>query len=426
MLSKVNSSSYLRVVLIGGFVFVVFMNVLKIALPPQIVNGVFFAVVLGSMAIFLIPGGRFLKLNRTQLVAASNLGLILLFSTYSLIYARVDAQACITFALQYSVFWISLFVVSGVMLKYLSEEDVLRVLRVACSISSAVVFLSLIERAVPTAWMETIINRLYLSKGVGTEAAGLPISYYMMEFGGRVLRVGSIFFEPVTFGLFAALMTVAAFELARVQGLAPKWKKIRLLFVGCTLLAWVKSGVIIVLLDLLGRDRRVRLLALVGLLLTIVLLPMGFLSSSIDWSDAVYHFAGLVQGLQNAGENPFLGHGLGTAGFQAFNLLSDKGTVGQYFDVANPYRNGNESMIGVIAYQFGYPYLVLFVILNVSLALSLRHRSRAASVLVLSVFLISFFTESVMSTIFQFTYAFVLSLLASAQMCATRQKPRAI
>lgn len=243
------------------------------------------------------------------------------------------------------------------------------------------------------------------------QAASFETSaYFFWEFGHPIRRVGSLFFEPLMYGIFCAFLFVS---LTLVK--AHWFNRVVVFFLGAV--ALVKSFYIFMIFAFFVKSK----IRFYGAVSTVFLIPlvMVVFSLSMDQEEMLKvfltlgnHIHGLVSGILNGFTFPFLGHGLGTSGFlNEIQNLKDGGSkiemLNSYFH--DPYLgNGNESGLGIMVYQFGYVFTALFIYMQLHVMFKL---TRARQYLVSSVFLGSFvlflFSES-FYTILVFIYPYLL------------------
>ena len=407
-----NTSKKLHIMIWLIFVYCVAINLLKGIVNSQVVNICFILLILTVLLPIPILSSMFLKQSKIQFVAMLNTCLIFILYLYSLLYLKVNFTSATAFTAQFVLFWLVLFLLTENINKYLSNDQVLSLLRSVYKLSYFVILLSLIERFVPLSYLVKIVNMMSDSKQLtgSVGASVLPSSYMFAEASFPIQRAGSIFLEPLTFSLFAGLITVSYYDFLYFAGPLDRRKeaKYKFVYISLTVLCFVKSGVIL-MSSLLAKHKF--FLILFGF--SVLVLFAVNINSIENLESILVHVNGLINGLASGFEKPFLGHGAGTAGFLSYNILSNQGELYNYFDSSNMSRNGNESLIGIISYQYGYVYLTFYLLSFVYLSYQTRKNLKYFPSLVIIVLVVSLFTESVLSMIFQFTYALLFVLLNS-------------
>jgi hypothetical protein len=403
----------IRQTIIILFLCSVLLNVIKSFLGAIVTNVVFLLLV--SSLLFFRPFIKltWLRLSPIQIICGMNLTLIILHCLYSIFILETNINTSISFAIQFGFFWLGLLGLSLNTNHHFSCVELKRTLRCIHWIGIAVLVLSFCERIAPELFIAAIVSKMSIGKGiVDTVQRELPLSYFFIEMGFPIRRVGSIFMEPLTFGLFASLWAVSYTALCSYQVNGRKQTSIMgsAYFIG-TALSFIKSGYVLLVAALIKKR-----LVLCVFITVIVVLGVKFASEidkkpGIELSSMLMHVNGLTNGLANGLEHPFLGHGCGTAGFLTWVALKKSGEAAKYFDLSNPTRNGNESLLGIIAYQYGYIYLTLYLVSILYIVVKfLRLQGFHIAVLLFLIIIVSAFTESVLCILFQFSLAVILSL----------------
>lgn len=275
--------------------------------------------------------------------------------------------------------------------------------------SIPVVLFSCLEVFLPKDIIFNVYLRMLESK-VGYVDLSSGSSYDFQDFGYYFFRSGSIFFEPITLGIFSAYVLVITYR-----------KKSVFLSI-ISFMSLVFSGsksafLIFVTMLYFESTKRLRILSVTILSMVFILL---FIYLFINGSDLLMgelytmgpHFMGLVYGTINSFRFPIFGHGLGTSTWLIFVKVKEEGNYGW---LSNPNDfvvgdlivrgNGQESMFGALAYQYGIIFAVLWVLIFIYTAFQ-AFKSR---MLIECGFLLGF-TLSILLT--ESTFAILLHLLA--------------
>lgn len=230
--------------------------------------------------------------------------------------------------------------------------------------------ISIIEFVLPVDFRLSVA-KFFLSSKLGFD--GGMAMYVFREFGGEIARLGSILFEPITFSVISALFCLNMLKSGERSRA----------FVGIVMnfLTFGKSGIMILWISISSLLLRRFFVPLAFVFLVIGSyvfmnsygdMLISFLMSNHTFNDVApmiqrfstvgNHMIGLMMGLARAIEFPFLGHGVGTAGFVIATEADKLGIIGPTI------FEGNESTIGALAFQLGYVFLVLYMSIYVVFA----------------------------------------------------------
>jgi len=266
---------------------------------------------------------------------------------------------------------------------------------------------SLIEFFLPLSVVEMMYN---LTK----EDGGAPFSnsaYFFWEFGYPIARLGSLFFSPLTFGIYTFYMIVTLSLIYK-----DRWYRFIVGLIG--LLTLVKSFYVYLMMFFTIRNRYSGMFLLLGVVvmpLVIILLYVFFLSKgeSINLMTLGPHVDGVISGVLNAFGSPLWGNGLGTSGY--LNVLSYRANGLDLVAISNSLLPnlvvrgiGSESALGVMVYQLGFVYLMLFILLQVLIITKLfKVKSFSVSAVFLAGIVVFVLSES-FYTLLLFVYPYAL------------------
>jgi len=243
---------------------------------------------------------------------------------------------------------------------------------------------------------------MFYSK-LSTGDAQLDVAYYLGDSAFTGLRLGSLFFEPLTFGFVSSFLVV--YKVA--------WKKKQIIipFIA-NIFSLGKLPVFTTFFSIFSKifGRISFLYYLLGCVVVAAYFVVNGVSIIQNNPSMANHLIGLSSGIVNGLEKPFAGHGLGSAGYVSLLTYIQSDTTGPFYRETE-FMNGNESGVGIMVYQFGfiitllYLLFILFVFLDVY-----RNRSRIMAGCVLAYMIALFLSESVLgitvlSTLIIFSYA---------------------
>jgi hypothetical protein len=260
-------------------------------------------------------------------------------------------------------------------------------------------YISLIEFIMPISIKEVIISSVY---GIGT----VPASYFSREIAFFPFRLGSFYFEPLTFS-FTLLFLICCYTNA-------KTKNNTLIYI-TMILSQIKTAILGGFLILIAKNRRI--INIIGLLSFAFVI---FICFSFDgwffyyafnntvFKSAANHLAGLVFGIQEAFQNLF-GNGLGLSGYLTALDAKNYPALSSLYSIT-PLETGNESTIGVIGYQLGGFFLVLHLILFVKIYFfHLKNKNYRIASFTLLIMLFQLFSESALTLLISFCSAFLFA-----------------
>ncbi len=267
--------------------------------------------------------------------------------------------------------------------------------------------ISIAEYALPYHYKMPIYMSVMSDKLGGS---GLPDAYFVRDLDvfGLNLRPGSFFFSPLTNCIFLAISIFYSKCF-----FTSMWYRrcFNTLVFFVVLLGMVKSAYgffLILLLASMFSGIFAKPLFYFGVLIICFILfyfDYGFNYFSVLGSSWGNHVIGLISGLVSVFEAPF-GHGIGTAGYGVY--LASKGAANSPFG-ALALQNGNESLLGIISYQFGVMGILIYVTWFWGLFKTvLVDYGPKNSGLIVALFIMSLYTES-MSTIFLLIIIFLYS-----------------
>lgn len=262
------------------------------------------------------------------------------------------------------------------------------------NLSIPIMVIGYIEFLIPKSTREHLIFEfIKLSEGVGY----IPNSYYF-EYH-NIMRLGSILFEPLT--LSYILLFVVMYIFSNNYSSITKLK-----FWGLLFLTFGKSAIvtsIIAFFSSILKYISVILMLIILMLILIVLFNPQIISKTNYnfWA----HYEGLSSGIQAGLNKPIMGNGLGTAGYIIKLKCIELEIIGPFFNGSN----GNESTIGVIAYQLGIVWVIIFVLLYILISIRLiRNKSYFAFGIVFGTLLGLLFTESLLSNVIVTVFSFLI------------------
>lgn len=259
-----------------------------------------------------------------------------------------------------------------------------------------IVIFSIFEILLPRNIKKQILSCLFF-KLEGTLA--IPTSYDFDYFG--LMRVGSLFFEPLT------LSFVTLFLLGYLVNNYKIYKKGRVYLIItalANLFSFGKSALFAVSLSIMSIFTRKKSGFLyIGIVIFIIFYFVKngkeIASTNANFNQ---HYLGLITGIEGALLKPF-GNGVGSAGYLIFLKCDAYKIEGPFFNKSN---NGNESTIGILLYQLGWLYTALFLSLLFFIFNSIYISNKYFTAGTVIGFIIAlFFSESLMSIVVIATFS---------------------
>jgi hypothetical protein len=264
---------------------------------------------------------------------------------------------------------------------------------------SLIIFI--VEKIMPHGAFHTLSNELQGSKNM-IELLGE--SYQENILGMSFERYGTVYFEPLT----AAIIVSSAYLL-----LSSIWRKksrfIQIVLNVAVVVSFVKSAYLMVALSIISKYLKgynyyyilIPIVAVFYFSLTRIDLA-GF--ERIEGFESIgNHLIGLYYGLLAGYEKALFGNGVGTAGYNVYLEAIRRDEFGPFESLAefDVMKNGNESGLGVILYQFGIvnTCFVLIPLLFISIRKAVGIKDYTVIGYILSLFVVSTLTESILSTV---------------------------
>ena len=258
-----------------------------------------------------------------------------------------------------------------------------------------------IELMLPDELTLEIISKISNAKLIVNEDL---TAYKDVLFGFERSRLGSIFFEPITFGMFSViLLCCEVFE----KNVKKDFWYINILILNI-ILSGAKSAILFFLIvavyHRIGFIKAT--LITIGIVCLIVYMasPMAAINAAeltAGVESIANHIIGLVFGVTNSLEFPLLGHGMGTAGYLIYLTARASGSFYPFknnYGIFEPLENGNESAVGVFFYENGLIPGLILVGTMLYIAYSWhRRKSSVASGMLVSYFCFALFSESSLS-----------------------------
>lgn len=246
-------------------------------------------------------------------------------------------------------------------------------------------------------------------------------SYIFQDFGIFLYRSGSLFFEPITLSLFTAEL----FIIAYIIRYRPKLPIVLANFVSIG-----KSGFLILASCLLARIFRryyfgyfIAIFLVIVIIFTTVVAKFDEVALASIFFTAKAHIQGLFSGIINGTKHPYLGHGMGTAGYLVYWEAFTTGNMAVFDNPENIIPgNGNESFIGIVIYQLGYVYYALYTFMYYIFAKKLvAMRQYVILGFLCAYYTVGFFTESVATLLpMILSYLIVYSVIGRKPIAATK------
>jgi hypothetical protein len=342
---------------------------------------------------------KILLISKIQLILFSLLIYLILDSLYSylFLYHIIDTRNIL---ISFQQFFVPILII--LFLFYIPINLIL--LRKVIYFSLPLYIFAVFELLLPTSIIEQIYH---LTSNQGSFYLS---AYFFWEFGQPIRRLGSLFFEPLTFGVFTAYMVITSYILNK-----SKFQKF--FYINLGLISLVKSFYVITLFSMLINKKwklytSIVLIGIIFLSLFLIILEMEQNQIKILFLTLGNHLNGLISGLFNASEHLFFGHGLGTAGYknELYNLSTSHSKVTEINIFFNdPYHGvGNESGLGIMVYQLGYGFTIIYSILHIKIINNLiKYNSYILVGLFIGLFIFFMLSESYY-TLILYIYPFIL------------------
>lgn len=263
-----------------------------------------------------------------------------------------------------------------------------------------VIIFALIELMLPLS-IRTAMYMFYSKLSTGD--AQLDVAYYLGDSAFTGLRLGSLFFEPLTFGFVSSFLVIYKIT----------WKKKQVFLSFITnIFSLGKLPVFTTFFALLSKffGKLSIFYYFLGCLVVAGYFIINGVSIIQNNPSMANHLIGLSSGIVNGLEKPLAGHGLGSAGYVALLTYIQSNTTGPFYRDTE-FMNGNESGVGIMLYQLGFIISVLYLLFIFFVFLDVyKDRSRIMAGCVLSYLIALFLSESVLgitvlSTLIIFSYA---------------------
>jgi hypothetical protein len=248
-----------------------------------------------------------------------------------------------------------------------------------------------------------------------TGESQIDVAYYLGDTAYGGLRLGSLFFEPLTFAFVSTFLTIYLFS--KKKKFAFPTLLTNVLSLGKLPIATTFIAIGAALFKRLYRLYYVFVFALI--IIVLVYFIRNAEEIAIDSPSLGSHMVGLAYGLINTFEAPFMGHGFGTAGYLSFVYYKKMNEEGPFTKGIGGLMNGNESAVGSISYQLGYFFLLLFLLFFIVYFIRLvKARQHMMASGVIGFLLSLFLSESVLSI----TVVSVLLIFSKSLLLETENK----
>ncbi len=233
----------------------------------------------------------------------------------------------------------------------------------------------------------------------------IPVAYYLGDSDISVLRIGSIFFEPLTFSFISGLFFLYLFERKEHWSIIIFALIVHLMTMGklpifCTMLS---------ILFFVLRRFSYSMVVLVPIFVFLFFIFV-FNDRSESMPSMANHVNGLFYGLIGASNSPILGNGIGTAGFLI--AIASANIYPNPFAGNNPIFNGNESAVGILSFQYGIVFIIFFIlVIFLSILRNIKIKNYLFAGYTLGVLIAFFLTESILGVVVFFFYCLFGMLL---------------
>ena len=382
-LSKVNPVWFLKVYL--------FLNLYKpligLVSGREIITAFSIVISLALFFLFLAIDVASTRIRKKKLLSFC---ILLIFSIH-LIYSMVVLRSADVYPSLVSFFQSSTPMLFLFVLESLDDEMIRNLTRYLLMCLWPFVIFGFIEFLLPIG----LRTQIYMSYSrLVTGESNIDVAYYLgdTEYGG--LRLGSLFFEPLTFAFVSTFLTIYLFSRKQKAGYVTLI--VNILSLGklpiATTLISLGSNIL----------RRIYRWYYVFVTIIIALMLIYFMKNAeeiaVQNPSLGSHMLGLAYGLINSLESPLAGHGFGTAGYVSYVYYQKINKDGPFIEGFGGLMNGNESAVGSIAYQLGFILLLLFLSFFVVYFLRLVKAKQIMMASVVLGYLLSLFlSESVLS-----------------------------
>lgn len=173
-------------------------------------------------------------------------------------------------------------------------------------------------------------------------------------------RLGSIFFEPITFGMVSSIILCN-----EIFGKKEKKSYLYLFALAINIILSGAKSAMLFLVIVYYFNKMSYWRAILATLMTIsIILYAASPMSAIEAVELTYgvesitnHILGLIFGILNSLDSPVYGHGIGTAGYLVYLASKQGGNYDPFrneYKIFSPLENGNESGVGVLFYENGF------------------------------------------------------------------------
>lgn len=390
-------------------IFTFFKSIFLIVFPGVFINMIIFSILF--MIIFSLIWNRNINLTYFNM---------LLLITFSFLTILIPVSIFVNDIHPKLVLYAYLRILFVLFIFFIATNIKLLTLRKTIAKISKIIYIYMIigfvEWFIPISFKKNLIEWFVLQKVGGTQTS--LNMYYFKDFGPELFRLGSIVFEPITFSMVSAI---------GIYLLIKKHKNISKIFfyILINFATLAKSGTITLLFIYLSQYFKKYFLPFIYFFsfLIIILFTLYFGNLVIELIDSdksysyikvfITHFAtvgnhivGLVMGIVGGFKAPFIGHGLGTAGYIISNEAIKLGMEGPTI------LNGNESTVGTLVYQIGFGGLYLiFLIFNHYLRRAKLNKDYTSIGLILGFYIFMMLSESAFAmaiiTLFIFSIVYV-------------------
>ncbi|PZR25745.1 MAG: hypothetical protein DI535_16930 [Citrobacter freundii] len=387
-----------------------FLNLYKalvgVLIGREILTALSIVISIGLMAYFLTIDFLNGRIRKTKLVSFLTFGLF----TFHLLYSILILRASDVYPSLVSYFQISMPMVLLFVLDSLDKGALDNIARFLVRCLVPFMIFGLIEFLLPIDFRKALYMEFsFIVRG----ERAIDVAYYLGDTDYQGLRLGSLFFEPLTFAFVSAFLTIFLFSKREsVKGIYSL--VINILSLG-------KLPIATTLISLASKFfksvyRLYYTFIFVAIITGVIYLARNAEKIAVENPSMGSHMVGLYFGLKNGLENPILGHGFGTAGYLSYLYYDSKKEEGPFRGL-NGKMNGNESAIGVITYQLGYVLLFLFMFFFISYFKRLiKGRQFLMASGIVGYMLSLFLSESVLSvTVVSVALIFSKSLMARSE-----------
>lgn len=295
--------------------------------------------------------------------------------------------------------------------------DYLKIVNKITYYSIPIFLFTLLEIFIPKEIIIYLVNTMQDQK-YGGHIDFLRGAYYFNDLGFHFMRQGSLFFEPLSLSIYSSILLVTNLSFK---------KKNYIYLMGLNIiLSFGKSGILVYVSSLFSKivKKKIIIFYLIFILLfayiyLVYLVDMSMKELKIVFYTVGPHFFGLIGGLLNATVHPYIGFGLGTAGYLIRKEFVNINQLTNFYLPENIIEsNGNESFIGVLVYQTGYIFTMLYIFIYLYLSYKLYKLQEYTMLgMIMGVLFISFMTESTLTLLLM-----ILPLLFSIALIKLKGK----